>query len=104
MAHHQKISSGATSVIGLCRFHLEAVGERYGEHLLAALSISWRLAKASAACVLHAFVPGLCTRSASMAVAKLNAELMRRSDACDQLRHGGAAGRTDLRNVEISSS
>jgi hypothetical protein len=91
-------------VVAKCNFHLDAVGESYGQHLRAAVSIALRLAKASGACVLHALIPGLCTRVASNEVAKLHAELMRRSDACEQLRRARSAGETQLRNVEIESS
>jgi hypothetical protein len=61
------------------KFHLDQAGEGYAEHLRAALGISLRLAAASAACALHALVPGVCTRSASRRVAEVHAHLAWRS-------------------------
>ena len=63
------------------KFHLDAVDESYPEHFREALGISLRLAAASAACVLHAIVPGVCTRTASRRVARVHAHLTSRSGA-----------------------
>ena len=92
-----------SGLIRASRLHLGTVGEGYREHLKAALAISFRLARASAASALHALVPGACTHRASEEVAALNAELMKRSGArprdpaSDQLRAKPS-------HVEISSS
>ena len=58
--------------------HLNEVQEDYWAHLAAALAISARLAKASAACALHALVPGLCTRTASRCIAEVQSSLVKR--------------------------
>jgi hypothetical protein len=55
--------------------HPRTVGEGYFEHMSAALSVARRLAVASAACVVHAIVPGLCKTSGSTAILKLHAEI-----------------------------
>ena len=68
------------------KFHLAQVRETYFQHLRAAFGISARLAVASAACALHAVVPGLCTRSASRRVAAVHARLARRSDTFENFR------------------
>jgi len=65
-------------VIRSSRLHLDEVDESYSEHLRAALDIALHLATASAACTLHALVPGLCTRSASRRVAAVHARLTAR--------------------------
>jgi len=60
------------------KFHLDQVDESYPEHFRAALGISLRLAAASAACALHAIVPGVCTRTASRGIARVHAHLTSR--------------------------
>jgi hypothetical protein len=55
--------------------HPRAVGESYFQHLAAAVSFSGRLLLASAACLLHALIPGLCVRTGSNAIRELH-ELM----------------------------
>ena len=61
------------------RRHLAEVGENYFEHMAAAIGFSFRLAKASLACGLHALIPGVFTRTASRSVAELQAILVRRA-------------------------
>ena len=53
--------------------HLEEVDESYGEHLATALAIAGLMLRAGAACALHALVPGLCTRTASRCLARVQA-------------------------------
>jgi hypothetical protein len=72
-------------VIRSSKKHLEEADETYFEHCHAALTIALRLAAASAACALHALVPGLCTKVASRSVAELNRTLASRSAAFRQL-------------------
>jgi hypothetical protein len=60
------------------RDHLDQVDETYGEHFTAALGIAAMLAKASAACAVHALIPALCTGTASRCVARLHANFARR--------------------------
>ena len=55
--------------------HPASVGESYFHHLLASLRVAGRLARASAACVVHAIVPGLCTTTGSTAILALHSEI-----------------------------
>ena len=98
-------ASKRPSLIRTSRFHLQQVDESYWKHLRAASRFSFRLVKAGAACALHALVPGLCTRSASRAVAELHAELMQRADGIEQLRMPHLQfHRCGARHIEIKSS
>jgi hypothetical protein len=92
-------------VIRSSKFHLAHVRETYFQHFRAALGISARLATASAACALHAFVPGLCTRSASRRIAAIHARLASRSDTFEQVRHDASpfAARRPV-HIDIESS
>jgi hypothetical protein len=69
------------------KFHLNEVEESYPKHLRAALGMSLRLDAASAACALHALIPGLCTRSASRGVAQVRAHPTTRNYSSEKLRH-----------------
>ena len=55
--------------------HPRTVGESYFEHMRASLGTAFKLARASAACVVHAVVPGLCKTTGSTAILKLHAEV-----------------------------
>lgn len=55
--------------------HPRAVNESYFEHMAAALGVAGRLAVASAKCVVHGLVPGLCKTSGSDAILKLHGEI-----------------------------
>lgn len=59
------------------RKHPRDIGETYTEHAGHALFIGSRLLLAGCACLTHALVPGLCTRTASNILAEI-AELMAR--------------------------
>lgn len=87
------------------KFHLAQVRETYFQHLRAALGISARLATASALCALHAFIPALCTRSASRRVAAIHAHLAGRGGASEQMRHDTSrfAARRPV-HIDIESS
>jgi hypothetical protein len=78
------------------RDHLQEVQESYFEHLGAALVISALLAKAGVACAVHAFIPGLCTRTASRCIARVSSNLDRRGAARVQpeQQYGVAHGAT----------
>ena len=52
--------------------HPAAVGETYFEHMRAASGFVRTLAKATAACAVHAVVPSMCERTASTAIRELN--------------------------------
>ena len=58
--------------------HPASVGESYLEHLAASLTTSAKLGGAAAACVVHAFVPGLCKTRGSTAILQLHADIMPR--------------------------
>ncbi|HEY8123340.1 MAG TPA: DUF6356 family protein [Myxococcota bacterium] len=57
--------------------HPRSVGESYAQHFGAALRFAALLASAAGACVVHAFVPGFFTRTASRRVAALNERMQR---------------------------
>ena len=55
--------------------HPASTGETYGQHCRRALQVSWTLAGASMAAVVHALVPGLFTTRASDTIFELNEDL-----------------------------
>jgi hypothetical protein len=57
--------------------HPASTGETYGQHCRRALRVSWTLAAASMAAVVHALVPGLFTTRASDTIFELNEDLVR---------------------------
>jgi hypothetical protein len=59
--------------------HPEAVGESYTEHMRVALSFSGPLLMAGLAALVHAFLPFLCTTTASSTVKRLHARMMSRA-------------------------
>jgi len=63
------------------RSHLDDCGETYIAHCCAALRISWTLAGAALACAIHAFVPGLFTRTASTRVERVRDSILTRQSA-----------------------
>jgi hypothetical protein len=62
------------------RTHLAEAGEGYFEHLRFASSVGLMLIAAGTACVIHALVPGCCTRTASRTVDELT-RLFRERDS-----------------------
>lgn len=62
------------------RAHLAQTGESYCEHLRFAFGVGLMLVAAGTACMVHALVPGCCTRTASRTVDEL-ARLFRDRDA-----------------------
>jgi len=52
--------------------HLIEAGETYFEHLGFAATVGLMALAAGLACLIHAFVPGLCTRTASRTIGLLN--------------------------------
>jgi hypothetical protein len=62
--------------------HPRSVGESYTEHMRVALSFAGPLAKAAAAALVHAFLPFLFVRTASLTVKSLNDRMARRCAAC----------------------
>ena len=63
------------------RSHLAECREGYLTHLLAAVRISATLLAAALACAIHAFVPGLFTRSASVRVERVRSSILARQAA-----------------------
>jgi hypothetical protein len=62
--------------------HPHSVGESYPEHMRTALSFAGPLAKAAAAALVHAFLPFLFVRTASVTVKILHDRMTRRCAAC----------------------
>lgn len=88
-------------IIDSGRRHLGEAGETYLQHLHAALGIALRLAQASAACALHAFVPGLCTSSASRTIAELQESMSRRASRAQRRRSRQAQQGSDGLGVRV---
>ena len=51
--------------------HLAAAGEGYGEHFRFATTVGLLAVAAGLACLIHALVPALCTRTCSTIIARL---------------------------------
>lgn len=62
--------------------HPAMVGETYSEHMRTALGFAGPLAKATLAALVHAFLPFLCTTTASATVKGLHARMTRRCATC----------------------
>lgn len=62
--------------------HPAMVGETYPEHMRVALSFAGPLSKAAGAALVHAFLPFLCTTTASDTVKGLHARMTRRCSTC----------------------
>lgn len=62
--------------------HPASVNETYLEHMGVALSFAGPLAKAAAGALVHAFLPFLCTTTASRTVKALNERMTRRCATC----------------------
>lgn len=62
--------------------HPAMVGETYGEHMATALGFAGPLTKAAAGALVHAFLPFLCTTTASDTVKSLYARMTRRCATC----------------------
>lgn len=69
--------------------HPHSVGESYFEHMGVALSFAGPLAKASAAALIHAFLPFLCVTTASRTVKQLHARMVNRAPKAP-VAQGGA--------------
>lgn len=57
--------------------HPASVGESYLAHMLTALCFGGRLLLAGGACLVHAFLPFLCVKTGSRAIAELNDRMIR---------------------------
>ncbi len=67
------------------RDHLEAAGEHYFEHLRFASTVGLLAIAAGLACLIHALVPALCTRTASRTIGQLS-NLFERRDLLDEIQ------------------
>jgi hypothetical protein len=56
--------------------HPQSVGEGYFEHQRVAFSFAGTLLLAGCACLLHAFVPGVCERTASKRIEALHGRMI----------------------------
>ena len=63
--------------------HLQEAGEGYFEHLSFAATIGLMALAAGLACLIHAVIPALCTRTASRTIALLNQLLADRRRAAE---------------------
>jgi hypothetical protein len=59
-------------MIAKCKTHLTDAGENYFQHLRFAAAVGLMLIAAGLACVLHAFIPACCTKTASTTIARMN--------------------------------
>jgi len=59
-------------MISKSKQHLDEAGEGYFEHLTFAATIGMMALAAGLACLTHAMIPGLCTRTASRTIGLLN--------------------------------
>lgn len=80
--------------------HPASVGETYAEHMRVALSFAGPLAKGAAGAFVHAFLPFLCTKTASLTVKALNERMTRRCAACPK----AALHRPDLVAAQAPAS
>ncbi len=62
----------------LFKNHPESVGETYLIHMRAALTFSFVMVRAAAACFVHAFLPFLFVRTGSSTVDRLSRKMIRR--------------------------
>ncbi|RFB01445.1 DUF6356 family protein [Parvularcula marina] len=60
----------------LFREHPATVGESYTEHLRQALGFSLSLLFAGLACLVHAFIPGLCKTTGSQKIRELHERMV----------------------------
>lgn len=67
------------------REHLAAAGERYFEHFRFASTVGLLAIAAGLACLIHAFIPALCTRTASRTIGSLS-RLFERRDLLPEIQ------------------
>jgi hypothetical protein len=79
------------SLVSSSRTHLASVGESYVEHFRFAVAVGALMVAAGLACILHAFVPGVCRNTASRTLAGLNRALEDRSALDAALAETGEA-------------
>jgi hypothetical protein len=72
------ISKGRPSTPMFARLfidHPRAVNESYFEHMAAAFTVAFRLARASGKCIVHGLVPGLYKTAGSDAILQMAGEI-----------------------------
>jgi hypothetical protein len=74
-------STDRLSILARSQAHLREAGLGYTEHFGVALGIGSSLLTAGAACLLHAFLPGIFTDKASSLVRRLHGEIERNRPA-----------------------
>lgn len=72
------------------RDHPESVGETYGRHWCSAMGFALAMLGTAAACMIHAFVPGLFKHTASSTLQKLHARMV-----TNRQRHVAPTGTQD---------
>lgn len=70
----------------LFRDHPQSVGETYFEHLRTASGFAGSMLIASAACLIHAFIPGLFVLTGSKAITRLHDKVVtnRKASSADR--------------------
>jgi hypothetical protein len=63
-------------ILTLFRDHPASVGESYFQHMGMALSFAFALLRAGLACLVHAFLPFLCTTTARRAIEDLHRRMV----------------------------
>ena len=76
VASPQQPETAAALFSRLFTEHPHDLGEGYWEHQRRAFTFEAALILAGGACLLHAIVPALCTRTASNAVVRLHKQLL----------------------------
>jgi hypothetical protein len=74
------------------REHLRAAGETYWQHFRFAQTVGLLALAAGVACLIHAFVPALCTRTASRTIGQLN-QLFAERERLQEVDCGSAEAR-----------
>ncbi|MFU8816197.1 MAG: DUF6356 family protein [Pseudomonadales bacterium] len=69
--------------------HPQSVGETYGQHWYSAMGFAFHLFWCALACMVHAFVPGLCKTTASRSVSELHARMVTHRHRQNRQTHPG---------------
>lgn len=72
------LPNAAQQFIHTCRTHPASVNETYWQHMWFAMSMSFRLFKAGAAALLHAFLPACCETTASREITAMHNKISHR--------------------------
>ncbi len=69
--------------------HPHEVGETYGEHFGVASSFGFAMLRGGLACMVHAFLPFLCTSTGSRTIKQLHERMV-----TNRVKHAAPAGAT----------